>query len=215
MRKIFTILLGALLLVGCADKKEKVRIACIGDSITEGYGLRCQSQSSYPYKLNQMLGDNYIVQNCGRSATTLQKQGDYSYWTVCDFMNALQLQPNIVVIALGTNDTKTYNWNQERFKKDYQNLIDTIQSIPSKPQIILVKPVPAFETKWTINDSTLVNGVNPVIDELQVQYKLHVIDMHDAFLGEAENFVDSIHPNEIAVYKMAEMVYKEIKNIEK
>ena len=118
-------------------------------------------------------------------------------------------------VTVGTNDTKTYNWNQERFKKDYQNLIDTIQSIPSKPQIILVKPVPAFETKWTINDSTLVNGVNPVIDELQVQYKLHVIDMHDAFLGEAENFIDSIHPNEIAVYKMAEMVYKEIKNIEK
>ncbi len=215
MKKLLMLLLSAVLLSSCADQKEKVRIACIGDSITEGMGLKCQSQTSYPYKLNQMLGNDYIVQNCGRSATTLQKQGDYSYWTVCDFMNALQLQPNIVIVALGTNDTKSHNWNRDRFKMDYQNLIDTLQSIPSKPEIVLVKPVPAFDTKWSINDSTLVNGVNPVIDELQVQYKLRVIDMHEAFLGDAANFVDSIHPNEIAAYKMAEIVCKEIKDIVK
>src|SRR5690606_769515 len=116
-----------------------------------------QSGLSYPVRLNQILGDNYTVLNAGRSATTLQKEGNFPYWTAKEFSNVFAFGPDIVVIKLGTNDTKPDNWNARRFRKDYQSLIDTLLTIRPKPKIFLCQPAPVFETRWGINDSTVVS----------------------------------------------------------
>lgn len=212
-RKVLT-LIAAITLAGCGANnttsqqttKEPIRVACIGNSITEGYALAKQSETAWPTFLAKTLGDNYIVINCGRGATTLQKEGDFSYWTVNEFSNAIQLRPNIVVIKHGSNDSKPMNWNQERFKRDYQALIDTLMTIDPKPRIILCYPAPAFSQAWTISDSTIVNGVIPVIDEIAEANNLEMIDFHEALKNDSINFPDHIHPNEVVTAKMAEMV---------
>lgn len=206
MKQIQLIVLFSSLLFLLSCSKEEVRIACVGDSITEGYGLAVQSKTGYPVVLDSMLGVGYSVLNLGRSATTLQKHGDFPYWIAKEFSDVFAYKPNIIVIKLGTNDTKPNNWNSVNYKADYQSMIDTFKTISTNPQIYLCYPVPVFETKWGINDSTVVNGVIPVIDELAKRNNLRVINLYHGMNNQKVNFPDGIHPNEEAVKQMSGIV---------
>lgn len=143
MKQIKIIYLSFILLIftSCSNN---TKIACVGDSITEGFGLAWQSSTSYPVVLDSILGPGYSVLNFGRSATTLRKKGDFPYWSCKEFHNVFALQPDIIVIQLGTNDTKSQNWNADSFAIDYQALIDTFRTIPSSPRIFVCLPVPVF-----------------------------------------------------------------------
>jgi acyl-CoA thioesterase I len=173
--------------------------------------LKQQSKTGYPVVLNQLLGDKFHVLNAGRSAATLQKKGDLPYWNCNEFSNVFAFRPNIIVIKLGTNDTKPQNWKWGDFGKDYQAMIDTFNTIKPKPVIYLCKPVPVFDTRWGINDSTLVNGVIPEIEQLALKNHLKIIDLYSLMKDQKNNFSDFIHPNEIGAAKMAEIISKEIK----
>lgn len=197
-----------LILSSCAS--NITRVACVGDSITEGSGLKIQSKTGYPVVLDSILGPKYTVLNLGRSATTLQRKGDFPYWICKEFSDVFASNPNIIVIQLGTNDTKPFNWNAERYTKDYQALIDTFKTIKTNPKIYLCMPVPAFKTKWGINDSTIVHGVIPIVKNLAQENHLPVIDLYDQMKDQGANFPDSIHPNEHAAKVMAGIIAKEL-----
>ena len=197
-----------MVLSGCSEKV--LRVACVGDSITEGAGLQVQSKTSYPVMLDSLLGPKYSVLNCGRSATTLQKQGDFPYWISKEFSNTFTYRPDIIIVKLGTNDTKSQNWQADRFKHGYQSLIDTLKTIPGQPKIYLCLPVPVYKTEWGINDSTLVKGVIPIIKELAQHNKLTLIDLYQGMSGQPENFPDNIHPNEQGAKKMAKIIADKI-----
>ena len=182
-----------LVLAGCS--KPVSRVACVGDSITEGYGLAVQSKTGYPVQLDSMLGPDFAVMNMGRSATTLQKKGDFPYWICKEFSDVFVYRPNIIVIMLGTNDTKPQNWNAARYQHDYQALIDTFRTISTHPRIYLNLPPKVFKTKWGINDSTMVHGVLPIVKRLAQKNKLPLIDVYDQMARQGANFSDSIHPN--------------------
>ena len=203
--------LAALSLTACGGS-EQIKVACVGDSITEGHGIKIQSRDDYHVVLNRILGDGYSVQNCGKSGTTLQKDADYPYWICKEFSNAMALNADIVVIKLGTNDTKPQNWNAERFKTDYQSLIDTLKSNGRNPQIFVCTPAPAFSHGWGINDSVIVAGVIPAVTEIAKANNLTIIDLHKAFADKQEYFkVDGIHPDEAGAAFMAEVIAKAIK----
>lgn len=210
MKKFYFLLLLLLFSVGsCSDKI--MRIACVGDSITEGYGLAVQSKTGYPVMLDSILGPKYDVLNSGRSATTLQRKGDFSYWICKEFSNVFVYKPNIIIIKLGTNDTKPQNWHADKYEQDYQAMIDTFKTILSKPKIYICLPVPVFKTKWGINDSTVVHGVIPILEKLAVKNSLQVIDLYHGMSVQGANFPDSIHPNEKAVKVMAGIIAAKIK----
>lgn len=194
----------------CSDKT--MRVACVGDSITEGSGLARQSKTGYPVVLDSLLGQKYAVLNCGRSATTLQQKGDFPYWIAKEFSNVFVYRPQIIVIKLGTNDTKPQNWNEARYEKDYQALIDTFNTIPTRPRIYLCLPAPAFKVRWGINDSTIVNGVIPAVKRIAEKNHLTVIDLHEGLKDQSVNFPDNIHPNEKGAKVMAAIIAKSIKN---
>jgi len=200
-----------LLSISFSCTKQKLKIACVGDSITQGAGISWESKYGYPVQLDSLLSKNYEVLNCGRSAATMLKKGDLPYWTCNEFSNVFAYSPAIIVIKLGTNDTKPWNWNAENFTKDFQSMIDTYQTIQPKPAIYLCLPVPVFKTKWGINDSTINAGVIPTIKELAAKNNLEIIDLNTVFLGKAEYFPDSIHPNEAGAKIMAEVVAEKIK----
>ena len=54
-----------------APRKDAVRVACIGNSITYGARIKNRNRDSYPSVLGRMLGDGYWVKNFGVSARTL------------------------------------------------------------------------------------------------------------------------------------------------
>jgi alpha-L-fucosidase 2 len=212
MKNTLFFYLTVILLLGASCTVNNTKVACVGDSITEGYGLACQSKTGYPVVLDSILGSNYSVLNLGRSATTLQKKGDFPYWICKEFSDVFAYKPNIIVVMLGTNDTKPQNWHADNYEKDYQALIDTFKTIPTNPKIYLCLPVPVFKTKWGINDSTVVHGVIPIVQKLAKSNNLPVIDLYHQMQNQAANFVDSIHPNETGAKIMAAIIAKEIKN---
>jgi acyl-CoA thioesterase I len=211
MKRILRIfsLLCILFCTSCALRT--IKVACIGDSITEGSGLACPSKTAYPVVLDSILGSRYDVLNSGRSATSLQKKGDFPYWICKEFSNVFVFQPKLITIKLGTNDTKPQNWNAERFLADYQALVDTLKTMKSNPRIYLCLPVPVYKTKWGINDSTVRVGVIPAIKKIAERNKLPLIDLYEPMAGQPEYFPDNIHPNEKGDKKIAEIIAKELK----
>lgn len=196
------------LTLSCTEKK--IKIACIGDSITEGAGIEKQNLYSYPSILDSILGDKVDVLNCGRGGSASQKLSDFSYWNTKEFSNLFTYQPNVVIISHGTNDTKSQNWNAKQFELDYQALIDTIKTIPTNPNVILCIPVPIFDTVWGINDSTLQAGVIPILKKLAYTNNLQLIDLNTPLKDKNEFFPDNIHPNENGAREMARIVAREI-----
>ena len=204
---LFAMLL-SLVLLSCSTRP--VKVVCVGDSITEGSGLEVESKTAYPVVLGMLLGDDYSVLNFGRSATTMNRQGDFPYWIAKEFSNVFAASPDIIVIKLGTNDSKPQNWNTEDFMRSYQTMIDTFKTICSKPKIFLCYPVPVYETRWGINDSTVIAGVIPVIDKIAAKNNLPVIDLYHGMQNQAGNFPDGIHPNEKGALKIAELIAEQL-----
>lgn len=194
-----------------APRKDAVRVACIGNSITFGAGIKNRSRDSYPSVLARMLGDNYWVKNFGVSARTMLNKGDHPYMNEPAYKNALAFNPNIVVIKLGTNDSKSFNWKYKAdFMKDAQTMINAFKGLPSQPKIYLCYPSKAYLTGDGINDDIISKEIIPMIKKLAKKNDLSVIDLHTAMDGMPELFPDRIHPNEKGAQVMAKAVYQSI-----
>ena len=194
-----------------APRKDAVRVACIGNSITFGAGIKNRSRDSYPSVLARMLGDSYWVKNFGVSARTMLNKGDHPYMNEPAYKNALAFNPNIVVIKLGTNDSKSFNWKYKAdFMKDAQTMINAFKGLPSQPKIYLCYPSKAYLTGDGINDDIISKEIIPMIKKLAKKNGLSVIDLHTAMDGMPELFPDRIHPNEKGAQVMAKAVYQSI-----
>ena len=194
-----------------APRKDAVRVACVGNSITYGAGIKNRSHDSYPSVLGRLLGDKYWVKNFGVSARTMLNKGDRPYMKEQAYQQALAFNPNIVVIKLGTNDSKSFNWvHKADFIKDTQTMIDAFKALPSQPEIYLCYPSKAYLTGESINDDIISKEIIPMIKKVAKKNKLPVIDLHSAMDGMPELFPDHIHPNEEGAKVMAKAVYNAI-----
>ena len=136
----FAVLLAVILLVLRLTCPSQTRIACVGDSITYGATIRDKSHDSYPAQLGTMLGRKYSVKNFGASGYTLQESCDRPYTSHKRYKKSLDFKPDVVLIMLGTNDTKPYNWiSTEAFQDDYRQLILSYQELPSRPDVDVYK----------------------------------------------------------------------------
>ena len=193
-------------------KENAVRVACIGNSITDGYGIGMSPVNGYPAVLQKKLGEGYQVKNFGVSARTMMNKGDLPYMNELAWRDAQAFNPNIVVIKLGTNDSKTHNWahGADEFRQSMQAMIDTLKALPSKPKIYLCSPIPAFKDSWTINDSVIVNGEMPIIKKLAKKNKCQFIDLHTSYTYGDMMLNDGIHPNAKGAAKMADIIFDAI-----
>lgn len=195
-----------------APKKDAVRVACVGNSITYGAGIKNRVRDSYPAVLSRMLGKEYYVKNFGFSARTLLNKGDHPYMKEQKYRDALTFNPNIVIIKLGTNDSKAQNWVYKAdFMKDMQTMIDAFSALPAKPKIYLCSPAKVYSAPSKgINDSIIVNEIIPMVQKLAKKNKLQLIDLHTVMDGKKELFPDNIHPNEQGAKVMAGAIYEAI-----
>jgi lysophospholipase L1-like esterase len=190
-------------------KPDAIRVACIGNSITDGHGIEMVSQYGYPALLQKTLGDGYWVKNFGVSGRTMLNKGDVAYMNEQAWRDAQAFKPDIAIIKLGTNDTKPQNWKHSaEFKQDLEQMIKAL----GNAKIFLCTPIPAFKDSWNINDSIIVNGVIPIQKEVARQHGFKLIDLHTLMLNDEELIQpDGIHPNEKGVAKMAEIIAAAIK----
>ena len=194
-------------------KKDAVRVACIGNSITDGFGIDMASQRGYPAQLQQLLGNDYHVKNFGVSGRTMLNKGDLPYQNELAWRDALAFRPDIVIIKLGTNDSKPENWQYNKgFKDDLQQMVDALQANKNNPRIILCTPIPAFKPTWNINDSVIVHGITPIINKVAKKNKLQVIDLHTLYANDGDKMIaDGIHPDAKGARRMAEIIAEQLK----
>jgi len=202
----------------------QTRVACVGNSITEGYGI--WDQKKYPDHLQEMLGDSYKVQNFGVSSMTFANKGpgdNMSYWNTDKFKAALEFNPEIVVIELGTNDSKfftnnciengqpQYNYNygqyeKEQLYKDYEALLDTFMHLATGPRVIATLQPYSNNCGWGIMDTAIVNQINPIIEEVATRKGVEIIDLHSQFNTPAWFLPDSVHPNATGAKELARII---------
>lgn len=211
MKKLSLIITLLIFAFATQAQTDTVRIACIGNSITYGSGIKNRSTDSYPAQLGRLLGDKCNVVNFGLGGRTLLNKGDRPYMKESLFKKSLEFNPHIVIIKLGTNDTKPFNWKySSEFKGDLTTMINSYKNLPSKPVIYLCYPAKAYFADWGINDTTIVNEVIPFIKEVAKSSKSKIIDLHAATSNMPENFPDKIHPNATGAGIMAKVVQKAI-----
>jgi len=194
-----------------SPRPDALRVACIGNSITHGSGIDMQEQNGYPAQLQRLLGDGYYVKNYGVGARCMMATSDHPYMREQAWRDAKAFLPDIVVIKLGTNDSKDFQWNQQQYERDYQLMVDTLKALPTKPAIYLCTPIRAFRDKWGITDSVIVNGVIPSIRKIAKKNKLEVIDLHPVVDDRSLMTGDMIHPNDKGAAKMAATISERIK----
>lgn len=192
--------------IDVAAYKQPVKLACVGDSITNGFGTR----RSWPDQIGAMLGDRWLVKNFGVNGATLMNSGDKPYQTLGAFTSAIGFAPDVVVVMLGTNDTKPHNWKhfESDYEKDYRSIVEKFAKLESKPRIFICKPpYIAKDGNWGINEADTKTQI-PVIEKLAKALNAGIIDVHGALEGHDELIPDKVHPNTEGATLIAKAVFK-------
>jgi acyl-CoA thioesterase I len=191
-----------------SQAQQIIKVACIGNSITEGSGL---GKQTYPAQLDELLGPLFQVQNFGVGGRTILKKGDYPYWAESKYKDALAWKPDVVVIKFGTNDSKPQNWKYSReFMTDYIAFIRSFKKINPDIKIFVCLPIPVYKDVYGINAEIVKEEIIPLIRELASKEKVEVINLYRAMDKQGDKLPDGVHPNAAGAKIIAETVYKSI-----
>ena len=210
MKKIITLIIGAMafmlfpLLVSA-----QIRVVCVGDSTTYGYGLPDQSTQSFPARL-QRLGSGYSVLNCGASGTCMVRNDPASYWNTGSFTQAQNDNPQILLILLGTNGGDPPRWNAHGgdFYNDYVAMINVFRANGKNPKIFVCYPLPCFTSVKAPQDTIIKTQVIPLIRQVAATQGLSIIDFNTTMQAYVNDFqADGIHPNPAGAQRMADIAF--------
>lgn len=188
--------------VGFSQRSEqRIRVACIGDSVTKGYGLKNPESQSYPAQLQTLLGSSYQVENFGVSGTTLLSKGHRPYILTDEYQRALAFKPQLVIIHLGLNDTDPRDWPiyRDDFVADYLKLIHSFQSLEKKsPRIFICRMTPIFNAHPRFKSGTRdwFWQIQEKIEQLAKAAQVELIDLHTPLYSNPDLFKDALHPDQ-------------------
>ncbi|HEY8899597.1 MAG TPA: GDSL-type esterase/lipase family protein [Chthoniobacterales bacterium] len=197
-----------------STRAGEVKVACVGDSITQGVGVANPGRDSYPAQLGKLLGKPYRVENFGYSGATLLKDGNNPYWRTAAFRDATKFLPSIVVIALGTNDSKPQNWDgrEETFLQDYKALIAHFRKLRSKPRIFLCLPPPSFQSRTDDIREPILKRQRLMLSSFAEKERLPLINFYSPLKSHPEWLPDGVHPNGAGAKALADAVSLRIKS---
>lgn len=195
------------------------KIACVGDSITFGMLIRHRRAKCYPMQLEKRLGEKFSVRNFGANGRAMQKAADLPYWQHPYFELSTKFAPDVVLIMLGTNDSRKPNWKGvESYLRDYRAMLTHYSALPSKPLIYALTPPTQF--KLENQDALKFSMIERAVDEMAVgikklaaEFGIEVIDINAATAPHPEHFsFDGIHANAQGAKHIADTVYAAIHN---
>lgn len=198
-------------------QEGQIKVACIGDSITYGHGVTNWETENYPAVLQSLLGDKYFVGNYGFIGACVNPNGDKPYTKQPAYQKSIDLDADIIVLMLGTNDSKAENWTDaDSFVKAHKALLDTYFVDGRQPKVYIGLCAESFD----IENPEMEYGIQPaVVDQivkaLQSAYateNVELIDIHSLTTAHPEWFAkDGVHPNTEGAKAIAEAVAEAIK----
>ena len=188
MKRISLVLFGLLLII--VSVGAQIKVACVGNSITYGAGIEGRDSLAYPQQMAKILGAEWEVKNFGVSGATMLKVSNRPYWVMPEYYMTMEFEPDVVIIKLGTNDSKPYNWDGHRkdFEDNYLEMIENFRKLPSSPIIYVCIPVPAFGIRWDIRPYIIDNEVIPSVRKIAEVSGAPIIDLYPC-LKEKRSFV--------------------------
>lgn len=228
MKRILAVLLTLSLMMGlgvpvwadtaadAANPADPIRVACIGDSITQGIGSTNLRDNTYPAHLQQFLGTkNYLVGNFGSSARTAIKDAGNDvyvpFWEDGNFQKSKDFAPNVVIMMLGTNDVMCTTWDVNAYYWGVRGLIEEYQALDSKPTIYVCTPMSAFDTA---HPAKLAEGI-PYLKQAVADTGVNLVEVNDLTADWFDkNYLnggdDCVHPNDAGYLAFAQLLYRQV-----
>jgi lysophospholipase L1-like esterase len=186
---------------------DKILVACIGDSNTEGHGLFPKSIFSYPSLLQFNLGSNYKVNNYGKAGSCVSANKN-RYKDSLIYKISKNINHKHYILIFGTNDSKNL---QSDFYDKYKSLIFDY-NFASPEDVIICTPPPAYSTNWGINDSIISNSICMDILKIADECGFKVVDLNKILKSRKYFEDDGIHLNYKGAKLTAQSISKIIKN---
>ena len=157
---------------------EYRKIACVGDSLTAGHSW---PKESYPVYLGEELGADYEVGNfgfngasiCGYNPNIFKKYVDQTVYPA-----SLEMDADIVVIMLGTNDSKDWPKSEPEFAGLYTELVNSYKENNPDVKILMVTAPPTMaDNKFSIPNDVIRDNVVPAQRKLAEELGLPMLDL--------------------------------------
>lgn len=205
---------------------EPLKVACIGDSITFGYGLANRERDAYPSQLQRMLDEapatagKYIVRNFGNSGrgiylhTWRTKDSRRGYRYMPEHKQALEWKPDIVICNLGINDCGEYikELNGEipegTFERDYAELLSDYAALESKPRFFIWTRLAPLAPGQKFYDSIEPFMMERDLEAVAKRFNAREMDMQEPLRDMIDfAFPDRIHPNAAGAKTIAQETF--------
>jgi lysophospholipase L1-like esterase len=184
------------------SKHNEIKVVCLGDSLTNGYGST--GDKTYPYYLNQLMPDTRVLNKGINGQTTDQIKSRF-------YDDVLLNHPNFVIIIAGTNDffiNVPVNIIEQHLNEMYSLALEN----GITPVLCTIPPSKAF----TKPDQVL--ELNNWIRNKAMQKHLPFVDLYYALddpsksgtLNPEYDSGDGTHPNNEGYKLMANEIYKRV-----
>ena len=179
--------------------REKVKVACIGDSLTAGHTW---SSEAYPVFLQEYLGsERFTIRNFGINGVSITGYGgswdnpNQRYILKQEYTDSIAYQPDVIVMCLGTNDGTNWSSAAATFVDYYHTLIDGYkEALPDAQWVFMVSPPCKEPNAYSINNEAMREHVNPVQREIAEEYGFSLIDLREEFEAMEDGFDAMLRP---------------------
>lgn len=182
---------------------SKMKLLCLGDSITQGYDAY-HSSLSYINRLSQTLDAEILNQAIG--AEVFDEK-------ILD--EELPFDPDLITVAYGTNDWAILE-SKNQFLDGAERFFKKIKSIYPDKKIVYISPIWRGDYQKPFGaQETAVGGFEESVQELRALAKengLFVIDGAPLTPHHSDFFADQfLHPNDLGFGFYAENLLRELK----
>ena len=188
-----------------------IKIAAIGDSLTYGYGLENRQQDAYPSILLELLGSHYQVANYGMSGRSLLSTSDYPYLKEKNAQQSLESDADIVIIMIGSNDSRAAYWNKEQFIKEYRDLVKGYIKLPSQPDVFIVAPPYVPTSRFGLNNEVIRDEIQQIVEDVAAELGVHFINLYPVTEGHPEYYSDGLHLTPLGNRVIAKAIFSALR----
>lgn len=177
----------------------RLRVACVGDSLTRGDALHehppahrvpsakmkkrnphqfsIRQRGSYPALLARLL-PSADVRNFGHGGATACHGGNLPYHQMREYQPALRFKPHLVLLMLGTNDAKGRIWRGScsapsvNLAAGLHGIVDAFFGAPSPPRLLLLLQPPTMLAPRVFEiERTLLADVRRTVDTVAQHHR--------------------------------------------
>ena len=196
---------------------RRVKVACIGDSITYGYLLDHPERDAYPAQLQRMLGGGCEVRNYGVPGLGvylhlpwhMTANGKRAWSLSPECAEALAWEPDVVVSNLGANDLEEYPKEslsgpdgapalaRGTFRRQYADVLNAFKVGGRSPRILVWTRLCAMKGEAAARNDRAASAIVDDLKAVAAEVGADGIDVYAATKDSAatDDWPDEVHPS--------------------